>query len=84
MFAFGGIAVDSWVRIHRDCPIAWTVIGDEAQFELGPSSATLTLVASEDGVAALATMASEALRAIRARPQTGVTRGTVPPDDVSS
>ena len=84
MFVSGGIAIDAWVRIQRGCPIEWHVVADEAQFDIGSSATTLTLVASEEGLAALVTTASDALRAMRARPPAGAKQGTFPPDPVSS
>lgn len=65
MFTHGGIAVEAWVKIEGNCPIKWEVVHDQAQFMIGPTSATLSLMASEKGLEKLVTTASEALRAMR-------------------
>ncbi|MGH3932351.1 MAG: hypothetical protein ACRDTF_20525 [Pseudonocardiaceae bacterium] len=68
MFTHSGIAVEAWVKIEGNCPIKWEVVDDQAQFVIGPNSATLSLIASEEGLKKLVTTASEALRAMRVEP----------------
>jgi len=65
MFIHGGIAVEAWVKIEGNCPIKWEIVYEQAQFMIGPTSATLSLITSEEGLEKLVTTASEALRAMR-------------------
>jgi hypothetical protein len=61
MFTHQGIAIDAWAKIEGECPISYEVVGDEVQFELGGSAASLNLVATEKG---LTTLVSASLRAL--------------------
>jgi hypothetical protein len=65
MFTHQGIAIDAWAKIEGECPISYEVVGDEVQFELGGSSASLNLVASEKGLTTLVSASLEALSTLR-------------------
>lgn len=61
-----GIVVDAWVTIDGDYPIKYSIVRDEAHFEIGKGVARVNLLASPEGLDKLVTTASEALRAMRA------------------
>ena len=60
-----GIATDSWAAIDGDCPVAGELVGDQAQLELGVSTASLHLVCTEAGLHNLVTVAAGLLRELR-------------------
>ena len=68
MFTNQGIAVNAWVTVDGDCSLSCDVIGDQAQFEFGTSTGSLNLIASETGLARLATVANDALTRLRDMP----------------
>jgi hypothetical protein len=55
-----GIAVSASVLMDGDCALSCDVIGDQAQFEFGTGTGSLSLIASEDGLERLAKVASDA------------------------
>jgi len=66
MFTHQGIALDSWAKIEGECVIKYEVVGDEAQFRLGPTQSVLNLVFSERGLENLMAKASRALAEFKA------------------
>lgn len=66
MSTCSGFAVDAWVAIDGGHPITCEIVGDEAHFGIGTRAATVTLIASEEGLDKFVSTASEALRAMRA------------------
>jgi hypothetical protein len=67
MFTTNGVCVDSWARIEGQCLITYDVAGDEAQFRFGGTrSSGINLVVTEEGLANLVHVSTEALRKMRA------------------
>lgn len=66
MFTNGGVAVDAWVDIKEGCPLTCDVLDDAAHFSFGHPGRSLTLVASEDALETLVSVASDALHQMRA------------------
>jgi hypothetical protein len=61
-----GIAVDAWVRIEEDCPIACDVVGGEAQFRFGGRrSDGIDLIVTEQGLENIVQACSRALETMR-------------------
>ncbi len=60
-----GIQVDAWARLDANCPMKVEVVADEAQFELGHRDSSLCLIAEEDGLVKLVTIAEQALEQLR-------------------
>ncbi|OZM71455.1 hypothetical protein CFN78_20115 [Amycolatopsis antarctica] len=53
--------MDAWARIEGDCPVRCQVVGGEAEFEIGDRAASLSIVATRSGLAALASASQRAL-----------------------
>lgn len=72
MNTFLGIAMETWVTIDSDCHMAREVSRTEAQIELGHRTGSLHLVATEDGLAKLATFIDQVQREMHQKmtPQT--------------
>jgi hypothetical protein len=68
VFTSQGIAMDSWVLMSGDCALSCEVIGDQAQFEFDHGTSSLHLNASEEGLAKLVQVATEALHKLLAVP----------------
>jgi hypothetical protein len=65
MFTYQGIAIDAWAKIEGECPISYEVVGEEVQFEIGSSAASLNLVATEKGLATFVSASLQALSTLR-------------------
>jgi hypothetical protein len=66
-----GIALDVWVNIDEDCTIEREVSHSEVQIDLGHSTGSLHIVATEQALANLVEEAGAALRDMRSGDLTG-------------
>jgi len=55
------ISVGSWAFIDEDCPMSFSVEGEEVQFEMGAEPAELQILATEGGILKLIDELAEAL-----------------------
>ncbi|MGQ0777204.1 MAG: hypothetical protein ACT4NY_22775 [Pseudonocardiales bacterium] len=62
------------MTIDGDYPIKYSIVRDEAHFEIGKGVARVNLLASPEGLGKLVTTASEALRTMRASADQGASR----------
>jgi hypothetical protein len=81
VFTNQGISVDSWVQIEGHCSIEHEVTADEAQLTLGHHTGSLTLVASEQALEHLISVAAHALDQIRTTPTRTMLHGNHPSGD---
>lgn len=59
------VVVSTFVRIDRECPIEYRVIGGEAEFSIGGWINAFEMVATEEGLACLVSATIQALAKLR-------------------